>query len=42
MPLMERYKLENDAIVTFEGCMNQSKIDKDDYVHQICDQMNID
>jgi len=42
MPLIERYKLENEAIVTFEGCVDQSRIDKDDYVHKICDQMNID
>lgn len=42
MPLMDRYKLENDAIVQFEAAVEQCNTDKEDYVTALCDAMNID
>ena len=37
MPLMERYKLENEAVVLFEAAVEACSTDKDDYVSEICD-----
>jgi hypothetical protein len=42
MPLMERYKLENDAVCLFESTVEQCTTDKDDYIQELCDQLCIE
>jgi hypothetical protein len=41
MPLMERYKLENDAIVAFEAVVQESITDKEDYITALCEHLNV-
>lgn len=42
MPLMERYKMENEAVVSFEATCDLMTTDKDDYIQDLCDQLSIE
>ena len=39
---MERYKMENEAVVSFETTCDLMVTDKDDYIQDLCDQLSIE
>jgi energy-converting hydrogenase A subunit M len=41
MPLAERHKLENEAVLQFEEALKDCNTYKDDFVSDLCDELSI-